>query len=496
MRSEKIVVIGGSITGLTGALALKAQGFEVTVIDRDPSPDPSLRPADSNSWVRRGAPHALQPHVLTARLRNRLHEWYPELMQDLLSAGAWEQPFSDSVRPDLAAGYREPRDGEPVTVLMVRRTTLELVMRRHLERRGIATFLNATQVTSLVVQGDAAPITVRGVRVKDREGERDVAADVVIDASGRTTRFADQLRKAGARIDDEHHASNTVYYARHYRLKPGMDFPRVCGLPGVQFGDLTMAALPADNRTMVVTMAVFKDDPLLFEAVDRLEVFEEICRRIPRVAVWVDPSRSEPTSGVMAWANMDFLWRTTVQDGAPQILGFFFAGDSTLRSNPKYGRGCTCGTIGSHILAEVLAGEGDPAAHAVAYEAALRATFRKEWEDLLAVDRRDYARFQAAAGLRPETAREWLQSRLQDHVLRRAIIVDPHLQRKIMKGFYGLEDATAWTRDAGTWLRIAAAALPIHDKALLADFTVRPSRGQIKALIDGPDAHISEVIHG
>ena len=484
MAGRKVLIIGGSITGLTGALALAAAGFDVTVVERDPSPDASLEPANSNSWTRRGALHALQPHVLTARLRNKLHEWYPDLVRDLLDAGAWEQPFEETIRPDLAPTYRGPPDAEAISVLMARRTTLELVMRRHVERRGVATFLAGARVTSLIIEGDKAPITVRGVRVRGTDGERELFADVVIDASGRATKFADELREAGAVIADEHHASNTVYYARHYRLMPGKTFPKTFGLPGVLFGDMTFAALPADNGAMVVTLAVFKDDPLLYEAVGRVEIFEEIARRTPRVAAWVDPSVSEPTSGVMSWANMDFLWRTTLLDGAPQVLGFFFAGDTTLRSNPKYGRGCTCGTIGSHILAETLASVSDPAERVARYEAALTETFRKEWEDLLAVDRRDYARFQAAAGIRPASFGEAMQSRLQDHVLRRAMVVDPQVQRKIMKGFYGLEDPTAWTKDLVTWLRIAASALPIHGRAMFREFTIRPSRQDIKALIE------------
>src|SRR5271165_3459065 len=365
MNAQKVVIIGGSITGLTGALALKAQGFDVTIVERDRSPDASVQPATSNTWTRRGALHALQPHVLTARLRNRLHEWYPDLVQDLLDAGAWEQPFEDTIHPDRAPGYRSPPGAEPISVLMARRTTLELVMRRHVERRGIATILAGTRVTSLLIESGETPIAVRGVRIDDGEGERELRADVVIDASGRTTKFAEALRKAGAVISDEYHASNTVYYARHYRLKSGKTFPSTYGLPGVMFGDMIFAALPADNGAMIATLAVFKDDPLLYEAVGRLEVFEEIARRTPRVAAWVDPSVAEPTSGVMSWANMDFLWRTTIADGAPQVLGFFFAGDTTLRSNPKYGRGCTCGTIGSHLLAETLASESDPAERAL-----------------------------------------------------------------------------------------------------------------------------------
>jgi 2-polyprenyl-6-methoxyphenol hydroxylase-like FAD-dependent oxidoreductase len=486
MRRQKVVIIGGSITGLTGALALEAEGFDVTIVERDPSPDASLEPANSNTWTRRGALHALQPHVLTARLRNKLHEWYPDLVRDLLDAGAWEQPFEETIHPDLAPGYHAPPGAEAISVLMARRTTLELVMRRHVERRGVAAFLAGKQVSSLIIDGDTAPITVRGVRIRDVEGERELLADVVIDASGRTTRFADQLRKDGALISDEYHTSNTVYYARHYRLKPGGSFPRTYGLPGVMFGDMVFAALPADNGAMVVTLSVFKDDPLLYEAVGRLEVFEEIARRTPRVAAWVDPSVSEPTSAVMSWANMDFLWRTTIADGAPQILGFFFAGDATIRSNPKYGRGCTCGTIGSHILAETLASVADPADRPLHYEATLFETFRKEWEDLLAVDRRDYGRFQATAGIRPASLGETLQWRLQDHVLRRAMVVDPNVQRKIMKGFYGLEDATAWTKDPVTWLRIAAAGLPIHARDMFKEFSIRPSRQDIKALIDTP----------
>ena len=87
---QTAIVIGGSITGLTGALALKAKGFEVTIVERDASPDAAISAQDSSAWTRRGAMHTLQPHVLTARLRNALWEWYPELVRDMLDAGVWE----------------------------------------------------------------------------------------------------------------------------------------------------------------------------------------------------------------------------------------------------------------------------------------------------------------------------------------------------------------------------------------------------------------------
>lgn len=487
VTGQSAIIIGGSITGLTGALALKAQGFDVTIVERDATPEAAIDAANSNEWTRRGAMHTLQPHVLTARLRNALWEWYPDLVRDMLAAGVWELRFADSIHPAIKNEYRPEPEDDRITVLISRRTTLELVMRRHVERHGIADIRSGVQVTSLIVEGDRAPFTVRGVRVKDASGERELRADVVIDASGRTTKFADDLRKAGVEIGEEWHASNTVYYTRHYRLNPGQKFPVLAGLPAAAFPDMSVAALPADNGVIVATVAVFKDDPLFFDKVNRLDVFESIIRRVPRVWEWLNPDRSSPTSGVMGWANMDFLWRTTLKDGAPQLLGFFFAGDTVLRSNPKYGRGCTCAAFGTHMLADILKQTADPAERVKRYEAALYDAFREEWQDLLQVDRSDYLRFQMAAGLAKGSLAARLQSRFQDHVQIQAITVDPVIYRALIKGFYGLAGAKDWIKNPMIWLRLAGAAmLGPAKRAVVAPFWVRPSREEIKGFIERP----------
>ena len=210
--AQSAIIIGGSITGLTGALALKARGFDVTIVERDATPDARISAEDSSAWTRRGAMHTLQPHVLTARLRNALWEWYPGLVRDMLDAGVWELRFADYIHPAVRGDYRPEPGDEKITVLISRRTTLELVMRRHVERHGIADIRSGVQVTSLIVEGEKAPFTIRGVRVKDAGGEREIRADVVIDASGRTTKFADALRRAGAVIGEESHARNHCYY--------------------------------------------------------------------------------------------------------------------------------------------------------------------------------------------------------------------------------------------------------------------------------------------
>jgi 2-polyprenyl-6-methoxyphenol hydroxylase-like FAD-dependent oxidoreductase len=489
MPKQSVVIIGGSITGLSCALALQEEGFEVTLVERDPEPDRSIGWAGSNAWVRRGAPHALQPHVLTAKLRNALHAWRPDLVQALFEAGVWELGFAEMVHPQSRASY-EPQPGdEEISVLISRRTTLELAMRRFVTERGIATILDGARVLSLIIESDGPPVTVRGVRIRDGDGERDLLADIVIDASGRTTRFCDELRLAGAKIAEEHQASNSVYYTRHYQLLPGKRFPGLYGLPGAVFPDMTVAAFPADNNAMVITIGAFRDDPLLFGALQDETLFDAICRSVPRVAAWIDPALSRPVSGVMGWANMDFLWRTMAPDGQPQALGFFLAGDTALRSNPKYGRGCTCGVLGARLLAGTLAATDDPAERVRRYEEALRDAFRAEWEELLAVDRSDYERFAAAAGLRKASLKTRLMTKLNALILTRAMLCDPVVQRALLRGFYGLERPSVWTRDIGIWARIVRAAFVRGPRAeLVRLYSKRAGRDQIKAWIANPPA--------
>ena len=46
---------------------------------------------------------------------------------------------------------------------------------------------------------------------------------------------------------------------------------------------------------------------------------------------------------------MDSFWRRTVVDGQPQVLGLYHVGDSCVRSNPKFGRGCTWSAVAERL---------------------------------------------------------------------------------------------------------------------------------------------------
>lgn len=70
-----------------------------------------------------------------------------------------------------------------------------------------------------------------------------------------------------------------------------------------------------------------------------------------------------------------------------------------------------------------------------------------------------------------------------------AMVLDPHIYRALIKGFYGLASATDWMKDPAIWLRIARAAFPNAAKRrIVAPFWVRPSRDDIRRFIETPAA--------
>jgi 2-polyprenyl-6-methoxyphenol hydroxylase-like FAD-dependent oxidoreductase len=486
MGAETAVVVGGSIAGLCAALALQDKGFQVTVVERDEAPDPGITAAESTRWQRRGAVHTMQPHFFLAGLRNVLHAAYPELCQELLAAGVKEIELARCIHPSVRHRYRIQPNDDQLTFFAARRSTFELAMYRHVRKRAQIGFLDNTQVTGLLMKDGGPPFVIHGVRLQEGPNTRELQADIVVDCSGRSSKLIQQAVHAGAVVEDFLYKSKSAYYTRHYRLLPGQHPPEFAGLPSVLFDDIVVVTFIADNGTFVMSLVVNQDDPQLFGSfMNDPEVFETVVRRFPKAARWIEPQRAVATTPVLAWANMDFFWRTTVHRGIPQLLGYFPVGDTIVRSNPKFGRGCTWAITGAQFLATAIAQERDPAARVHRYERHIYEAFRSDWEIMLDVDRQDQERFKIAAGLAPSGIKAKLLSRLQHQISNIAVTVDPQVYREVVRGFYGITSPVAWTRRPGVWLRVAAAALlPNAGTTLAKRFAERPSRAELRAIID------------
>lgn len=447
--AEKVLILGAGIAGLMTALALGQDAREITLVDRDaPPPDTSADEAFDH-WERRGVGHVRHSHAFLARLHNIIRNNYPELLDDLIAAGCREILFDQHLPLDQQSKYvAEPGDRD-LTILTSRRTTLELVIRRYVARQPGVTFITNTLVRNLICEQQGAAQKVLGVMVEDETGTHEMRADIIVDAGGKNSQAIEWLREKGATISETSAPSGIIYFTRHYRLRDGIEEPARSKIPGA--GDLVYikyGLFPADNRCFSITLAVPEIEMEIRRAVVHPETFDAICAELPGIAQWTSPETSEPKSKVFGMGELLARWRCMVNDGAPVALNFFPIGDTVIRTNPLYGRGCSFAAVEAHVLREVLNDHADPVARALAFESGVEKELRPYYNDMLKQDAASTRRAMNALNpdYKPSLKGRLLRSFAEDAIVP-AMRDDVRLLRGVMRGFHMIDEPSLWLKN-------------------------------------------------
>jgi 2-polyprenyl-6-methoxyphenol hydroxylase-like FAD-dependent oxidoreductase len=454
--SETVLVAGAGIAGLGAALALSDGKRRVTILDRDPPP-PDASPEEAfRTWERRGATQLRHSHAFLGRLTTLIRTRYPQLMEELLAAGARLFTYEDGLTPALRALYVQDPGDTDMTFLFSRRTTLELVMRRYASKLPGASFVTDAGVRGLIARRDGDVLRVEGLQVERAGSVADMRADIVVDASGRNTLFPDWLRAEAVTVAEEESPAGILYFTRHYRLLDGVEEPSREGPPGAgDLGYIKYGVFNADNRHFSVTLALPEIETELRMAVMKPEVFDAICAAIPGCGRWTETSRAEPASPVYAMGNLLSLWRTTVKDGRPQVLNFFAIGDAAVRTNPLYGRGCSAGVVHAHILKDALDATPDPVARALLVETNTRTALRSYYDTMVKQDLQSIrrARNERDPGYKPKLRARIVKSFVDD-ALTPAARGDIAVSRASSRAFHMIDDPVAWLKDPAILARI------------------------------------------
>jgi len=434
IAGASVIVIGSGITGLATALVLSQRGLAVTLLERDAEPATDTASEAFARWQRKGASQVRHSHVFLGRLRNLLRDRHPELLADLLAAGARELKMLEVPPRTMQGLVPEPGD-EDLVILGCRRTTLEWVVRRHvLAREGVALLGGATVTGLLTEPGD--PPRVTGVSIREGDQQRDLRADLVVDASGRQSQVPKWLAAAGARTPEETtEPSGIVYYTRFYKLRPGAVEPEPGVHPGAaDYNWIKYAIFPADDRTFSITLAASLAFPEM-KILARAEAFEIVANALPAVARWVDPAQAEPIGDpahpVQAMGGLVNRLRRFVDERGPLAEGLFVLGDAAYCTNPLYGRGCSQGFVHAELLAEALARHGrDLRAVALDLDQAARRDIEPFYRASLVADR-DATR--KAEGRVPSGVRARLVTRFFEDGVGVAVRCDPVVYRAFVR---------------------------------------------------------------
>jgi 2-polyprenyl-6-methoxyphenol hydroxylase-like FAD-dependent oxidoreductase len=374
----EIVVIGGSAAGAFAALLLARAGHRVLVLEQDRlEAAPDVETAARTAY-RATAPHHVQPHVVMARCRELLMEYLPDVYEQFLAAGIAEAPLWTR----LPAGLGPQPGDDCFTMLMMRRSTFDWVLRRTIAAEPGVTIRFESRVIGLCTRAGSPP-QVSGVRMEHGE----LAADLVVDASGRRSPIDHWLEEIGAKKTATWWAECGVsYYSRYYRLRPGAMPP---GHPlsriVVAFDEFSGGIWGADNGAMQLAVVPLARDPR-FKTVRFPEVFTAVMRSVPTFAAWLDVL--EPVSEVYPMGAVHNTLRRLVVDGVPVATGLAAVGDSVCTTNPTLGRGLTFALSGAVDLVEAIAEhEGDWNAQAIALDRRVAEHIVPFYEDQVSIDR-------------------------------------------------------------------------------------------------------------
>jgi 2-polyprenyl-6-methoxyphenol hydroxylase-like FAD-dependent oxidoreductase len=339
------IVIGGSIAGMLAARVLSDHFERVTILDRDALPD-SPEP-------RKGAPQTAHVHVLLRRGLLIMQQLFPQLAADLTQAGALTINWTRDLVTFTPAGWNPRFDSEFTT------RTLSRGLLEQLTRRQVAAIKNITieprcEAIELVSAADRSAVTGLKVRYRDRV-ENDVvtlSADLIVDASGRSSRGLEWIDALGYARPPETVINAHVGYATRVYRRPAnfaADWKTMIVRTRPPYGLRGGLIYPIENDQWMVNLAgAGAERPPTDDA-----LFLEFTKTLIHPALYQAIKDAEPMSPMHIYQRTENRLRhferlTRWPDR------FVILGDAACAFNPTYGQGMTVAALEAQALDQWL----------------------------------------------------------------------------------------------------------------------------------------------
>lgn len=363
---RRAVVLGGSMAGLLAARVLSDSYTEVVVVDRD-----ALSGVTS---ARRGVPQGRHVHGLLARGQQILDELLPGFTSEAVAAGV---PTGDLGELRWYFNGRRLAPGTTgLTCVSAARPVLEDLVRRRVEALDAVELREGHDILGLVASADRGRVT--GVRVQRRapgSAPEEIAADLVVDATGRGSRTPVWLDELGyGRPPEDRIRIGLSYTTRVFRL---------CD-ESVLRDDLSINPVSSPSHRRGAFLSRIEDGKVAVSLTGVLgdvaptdhEGYLEWARSLPVPDVHDAIKDAEPVTDAVTH-RYPYSQRRHYEQLERLPDGLLVVGDAACSFNPVYGQGMTVAALEALTLREHL-GRGEPRPRA--FQADVAAVIEMPWQ--------------------------------------------------------------------------------------------------------------------
>ena len=358
-RNQHAVVIGGSIAGLLAARVLSDFFEKVSVIERDPQP--------TAPTTRKGAPQGHHVHVLLKSGEQILADLFPGIVDDLVQQGAQRADFSQDVHW-FHFGRWKLQFPSGFLVLVQSRPLLEYTIRHCLRRLPNVTCFYEHAAEALLKSADNTQ--VQGVRIHpngDKTATQDLAADLVIDASGRGSQTPRWLQESGYQPPPETQVKIGLSYSTQVFQAPsegGHSWKVLALNPARQGGTRAGYVFRVEGNRWLVTLGGYSGD----KTPHTPEAFLEYAKSLAAPDIYEAIKTLQPISDIKVF-NVPYTTRRHYEKLSRFPAGLVVLGDSFCVFDPVFGQGMSSAAKQANALRELLKKDGYDASAAFSQRA-------------------------------------------------------------------------------------------------------------------------------
>jgi thioesterase domain-containing protein/flavin-dependent dehydrogenase/acyl carrier protein len=337
---EHAIVVGGGIGGLVCARVLCDHFSKVTIVEKDTFP--------KTPEPRKGIPQGHYLHILLAKGIRTLDELFPELLSSLEADGAVKLNVGTDLAAKMPQGWM-PKYQSDIWLYACSRPFLEWHIHKQLTDNNKIEFIEQSKVDSLLLDHDKK--SVIGVSLQQKECQKNVYADIVVDASGRSSKAGEWLENLGFPKPEETVIEPRIIYSGRLYKKPAnfqADWKSLAVYPYDSENPCGGFVYPVENDRWMVTLSGVGKTPSREDA-----LFLEFARNLSVPDIYNAIKDAEPISPIYSYRRtINRIRHFEKLEKRPEC--FFALGDSVCSYNPVYGQGMTSAILGAVAFGELL----------------------------------------------------------------------------------------------------------------------------------------------